>query len=228
MNRKIKLFILLILSMSVYFIYQKTKNSTYRITSIGDNISIGINSYGIKEYSYIDYYKDYIMKEKNKVLLNNKYSNQYITINSILEKIKNTQSIKKDLYDTNILILTIGYNDLVYNLSIDNNINEYKLNIILNKISKDYNNLINEIRKYYKEKIIVVGYYKANKEDVYLNIGLQRLNNILKNNEEIIYIDTYNLLNNNRKYFSNPKSIYPNRKGYIEISNKIIEKTLEK
>ena len=228
MNRKIKLLILLILSMSVYFIYQKTKNSTYRITSIGDNISIGINSYGIKEYSYIDYYKDYIMKEKNKVLLNNKYSNQYITINSILEKIKNTQSIKKDLYDTNILILTIGYNDLVYNLSIDNNINEYKLNIILNKISKDYNNLINEIRKYYKEKIIVVGYYKANKEDVYLNIGLQRLNNILKNNEEIIYIDTYNLLNNNRKYFSNPKSIYPNRKGYIEISNKIIEKTLEK
>ena len=227
MNRKIKLLILLLLSMSVYFIYQSTKNNTYTITNIGDSLSLGINSYGIKEYSYVDYYKEYLSNIKNNIIVNN-IKDKELSISNLLLTIKNKQSIKKDLYDTDILILTIGYNDLIYDISIEDNINELKLNNIIKKININYNELIKEIRKYYKEKIIVIGYPTSNKDNIYINKGIIRLNNILKNNKEIIYIDTYNLLSNRRKYFSNPNSNYPNKYAYMTISNKIIEKTLEK
>ena len=74
MKKVIKLVILMILSCSVYFIYQQTKNSIINITSIGDTLSMGINSYGIKEYGYIDYYKDYLTKETENVNIINEYS----------------------------------------------------------------------------------------------------------------------------------------------------------
>ena len=49
MNKLIKLITLIILSLSVYLIYNKTNNSYYKITNIGDKLSTGITSYGIKE-----------------------------------------------------------------------------------------------------------------------------------------------------------------------------------
>ena len=58
MKKTTKLLILIILSLSVYFIYQNTKSNNIKILNIGDKLSQGINSYGIKEYGFIDHYKD--------------------------------------------------------------------------------------------------------------------------------------------------------------------------
>ena len=44
MNKLIKLISLIVISMSVYLIYNKTSNSYYQITSIGDKLSIGNNN----------------------------------------------------------------------------------------------------------------------------------------------------------------------------------------
>ena len=59
MKKLLKLLLLLLLNISVYFIYNSTKNSVYTITSLGDGVSLGINSYAIDDYSYADYYKDF-------------------------------------------------------------------------------------------------------------------------------------------------------------------------
>ena len=40
--------------------------------------------------------------------------------------------------------------------------------------------------------------------------------------KEITYIDTYKLLSNKEKYFSNPNSYYPNKLGYQKIFQEII------
>lgn len=221
MKKIIKLLILIILSLSVYFIYEKTKNTTTTILCIGDNLSLGINSYGIKEYGYIDYYKDYLTSKNKKVYLINKYSQKDLSIKELLIMTKNNPSLKKDLRESNQLILTIGYNDLIYKMSIENSINNNKLKIIINDIENEYNQLINEIRKYYKNKIIVIGYYKSYKDDYYINLGIKQLNNKLAINPNIIYIDTYNLLSNRKKYFSNPSNYYPNRYGYQLISKQL-------
>ena len=59
MNRKTKLLILILLSLSVYFIYKNNNHKEIKITSLGDGLSLGINSYGVKEYGYLDYCKDF-------------------------------------------------------------------------------------------------------------------------------------------------------------------------
>ena len=226
MSKLTKLIILIILSLSVYFIYNITMNSKYKIINLGDKLSLGYNSYGIKEASYIDYYKDYLLKEKKEVEIINEYSKENQSIKNILYTIKNTSSIKKDLLDSNILIITLGYNDLLYDLSLEENKNPYSLNKIISDIKTDYNNLIKEISKYYHKDIIVIGYYKSNKNDYYINQGIIRLNQLLKSNKNIYYINTYDLINN-PKYFNNPDSYYPNIQAYQLISKKIISKTLE-
>ena len=222
MNRIRKIGILLVLSLSVYFIYQKTCNSFYTITTIGDKTSLGINSYGIKDYGYIDYYKDELEKTKDKVEINNTYSNKNQSIHDVLLLIKNTPDIKRTLYDTNILVLTLGYNDLLYSYATEDNSSNLE-----QTIEDSYNELIKEIRKYYKEDIVVVGYY-VEKDNIFINQEIRKLNKILENNKEVIFIDSYNLLKNREKYFQNKKSIYPNREGYYVIAQKIIQKILEK
>ena len=97
---------------------------------------------------------------------------------------------------------------------------------IFKEINNNYNMLINEITKYYHKDILVIGYYK-NYNDDHINKGIVELNKILEKNKNVYYIDTYNTLNNREKYFNNPNSYYPNRRGHFEITKKIISKTLE-
>jgi len=226
MSRKVKLGILLLLSLSVYFIYAQTKDSSYTITSIGDNSSIGINSYGIKEYSYIDYIKEEYEKEKDKVVLNKQLNQKDQSIKETLNSLKNTPNMKRVLYDTNLLILTLGQNDLFYKISIEDNMNPQKLEKIVEDIDKDYQELIEEIRKYYHNSIIVIGY--DNKQEYYYQAkGIDLLNKVLEKNPEIIYINREKILKEDKKYFSNSHSKYPNRYGYQRIAQEIIQKTLE-
>ena len=221
MSKKIKLLILIIMSMSVYFIYNNTKDKTINIISLGDSHAEGITSYGIKDYSYDDYLKLFLKDHKINTNLE-KYSSKDMTIDKMLFIIKNTNKIKKDLRDSHILIINLGYNDLLYKL-----ISREKLDNSIYEINRDYNNLIKEIRKYYHNQIIIIGYSTNNIEDYYQVKGITMLNNVLKSNEEITYIDTSSLLRDDKRYFSNPNSNYPSNLAYMEISKKIIKK-LEK
>lgn len=221
MNRPIKLLILIILSLSVYFIYQRTKESNIQILSLGDGLSKGINSYTIVEYSHLNYYEDYLKSKNIKVKVIDEYSKEDLTIHELLELIKNNNYLKRDLMESHLLFITIGYNDLLYKLSLEDDISIPKLNNIIDEINIEYKELLTEINKYYKNKIIVVGYPKSNKDDYYLNLGIRKLNRILNSNT---YIDTYNILNDRNKYFSNPNSYYPNRQGYMRIYEEILSK----
>ena len=227
MKKIIKLIILIILSLSVYYIYKDNYNSNVKILNIGDGVAMGINSYGIDDYSYADYYKDLISTSDKKIEVNEKYTYQEQTIKMFLEKLKSDSKIKKDLISSHIVIICLGYNDLLYKVSVERNINNSKLNRIINDIEKDNNEMIKEIRKYYKEKIIVIGYFNPNIDNYYIENGVRKLNRILKNNKEVEYIDTYNELKG-EKYFSIPGNYYPNNEAYQLIASKIITKTLEK
>ena len=228
MKKLFKLLFLIFIILSVFFIYIKTKDSKYTILSIGDNLSLGIDSYGIKGPSYIDFYKNYILKKKETVIKNDQYSRKDLTINALLQELKENNNLKKDLSSANILILTVGYNDLIYKINLNENINSDILKKEVQEIQKDYLNLLKEIRKYYKNKIVVIGYFASNKTDYYINTGIKELNKTLQSAKNITYIDTYDLLKPKRKYFSNKNSYYPNLQGYLRISKKIIIKTLEK
>ncbi len=228
MKRVIKLSILILISLSVYFIYQETNHKNIKILVLGDSLSLGINSYGIKEYGYVDYYKDYLVKKNKKISINKDYSKKELTIEELKEKIKTTPSLKKELSESHQIILNVGYNDLLYKLSLEQNNKNLNLNKNIKEIESSYQELIKEIDKYYNNSIILIGYPPSNQDDYYKNIGIKKINKILKNTPKSSYIDTYQLLNHKELFFSNPHSYYPNRYGYQAIAKKIIEKTLEK
>ena len=48
-------------------------------------------------------------------------------MNEMLEKLKTTPEIKRILYDTDLLIITLGYNDLLYHLALEENKNQNSL-----------------------------------------------------------------------------------------------------
>lgn len=220
MSRPIKLLILILLSLSVYFIYQLTKESNIQILSLGDGLSKGINSYTIVESSHLNYYEEYLKSKKIQVKVISEYSKEDLTIHELLELVKNNNYLKRDLMESHLLFITVGYNDLLYKLSLEDNISIPKLNKIIDEINIEYKELLKEIKKYYKNEIIIVGYPRTNKDDYYLNLGIRKLNRLLNTNT---FIDTYNLLNNRNKYFSNPNSYYPNRLGYKKIYEEIKE-----
>ena len=142
MKKLLKLLLLLLLNISVYFIYNSTKNSVYTITSLGDGVSLGINSYAIDDYSYADYYKDFKLKEKEKVKIIDSYSKKEMSITSLTEKIKTDNKLKEDLNSSNILFLTIGYNDLLYKIELEENLTNSRLLSITREIDKSYNKLL--------------------------------------------------------------------------------------
>ena len=92
MNKSIKLLILIILSLSVYFIYTYT-NKPIKVLILGDkNIT----------FSNIS------------VIINNKYAMNNLSTKHLLEKIKLERNIKRELIESHYLILRVGYNDLLY------------------------------------------------------------------------------------------------------------------
>lgn len=237
LSRKIKLLILIIMSLSVFFIYKVTNHNNINYTTLGDSLSYGKDCYGQIDYGYSDYIKDYL-KETNKL---KKYSKDYtkedMTIDSLYNTLlseqkvsnKNTKNtLKMTLRDSDYLTMTIGLNDLLYKLSLTSDFTDENLNIIIKEIDTSFDNLITEIRKVYNREIFIIGYYDVEKDNKYLSKAIKKLNNVYKENAEVIYISTTELTENPNVFLPNPTSYYPNYKGYQLISNKIIAKIAKK
>ena len=148
------LIILILVCTSIFFIYRKNDKNNINYTSLGDALAIGVDSFGRIDYGYSDYVKNFL-KEQNKL---NQYiksfSNKNMSIEKLYEyilinkkiKLKNREyNIRKTLRETEILTISIGLNDLIYNLNITNVKTEYKLDCIISNITDDFNMLIKEI-----------------------------------------------------------------------------------
>ena len=231
-----KLIITIIVILLIFLIFKLNNKNNQNYTSLGDGYSLGKNSYGQRDYGYSDYFKDY--------LSTNNYLNRYIksfsvetmTINSLIDNISINKKIvlnnkeynlKQTLRESTILTLSIGLNDLIYQMSLSEELTDSTIDKIISNIEKDYKKLIREIKKYYQYDIYIVGYYSVNTNN-YLNKGIRKLNNIYRNDKDVIYIDTYTLFESNKSYRSRSQSIYPNNKGYEAISRQIVLKASKK
>ena len=237
MKRRIKLLSLLLLCTSIFFIYKITNYNNINYTVIGDGFALGIDSYGKIDYSYSDYVRDYL--KENQKLKN--YSKDFVEKDMTIEMLHNSiltnkkvtyknknNNIKQILNETKFLTLTIGLNDLIYKMSLTSKLTIDDLDIIIEEIEISFNELINEIKKYYPHQIYVIGYYDIDKNNELLKTAIKKLNEIYKNNENVIYISTYEISENSDIFITNPRSYYPNYKGYQVISKKIIDKISKK
>lgn len=213
MKKIIIILFLFLLCYTCYYIYNITERNTLNITSIGDSISI--DTY-LKNNPIVGNY-------------NTDFTNKDNHINDLLNIIKYNKEINKDNKDisihqilkkSDIIILSIGMNDIYYKLNNDHKeIYTYLNNIILN-----YEELLKEINKYDYKEVFVLGYYNiTNKQNdifSYINYKLKKLTN----NYNYTYIDLNNILYNNKKYLQNNNNYYLNNDGINQIHQIIVEK----
>ncbi len=220
-----KVILILILFFSCYFIYNKTINEKLYYLTIGDSLSKGINEKKGITYGYNDYVKSYL--ESNKLL--REYNNTFVDSNyriidivRILEynEKKDNLSLNYLIKKSDIITLSLGMNELYYKLDK----NTQNIYTYIDDMINNYDKILSYINTFHHKKVFILGYYSAlsGNNDIfeYANYKLK----ILCDKYNYIYIDLFNIFNNNPKYFNKKSSFIPNKEGYEKISQIIIEK----
>lgn len=199
-----------------YLIYELTDNDNLTCLVIGDSIADNIylrENKKINNYNNQFISKDYRMIDLLHIIKYNEeinYQNKTISIHQLLKQ-------------SDIVIISIGMNDIYAKLE-DDPKNMYTY---LNEMVNNMELILDEISRYKNAKIIVLGYYnifdKKNDLFTYINYKIKRITE----KHDYIYIDTNKNLNNNQKYLLKNNQFYLNNHGYQEINELIVEK-LEK
>lgn len=217
-----KIILILILFLSIWFIYNNTVDDKIDYLVLGNDLSIGDDNYSL-------YVKDYL---DNKNILGN-YNTSFVDldlrITDLINKIKYNDSVVINnktiginmlLKNADIITISIGMNELYYKLSINNeNIYTYMKDMV-----NDLDILLNLINRYNHKKVFVINYYNINKynKDIfnYLNYYLKSL----CKKEDFEYVDVSEVLDNNIINYENSSNFYLNKHGNRKISEFIIAK----
>ena len=234
---------LLIICLLVYTIYYFNHTDKITYISIGDSLSVGIDSNGNTNYGYSNYLSNYL---KDKDLLksyNNYFSTSGTRIVDLENKLETNWTIKKDgkslslkkcLREADLVTLSVGMDDILTELTLSTvsveNLSNKEITTIVDKTVNELDSLFKELRKYAKEDIIFIGYYNPLEEE---SLTTERLytylitkTKALCKTYDIEYLDIYNLFKRNKNYIDNPTNIYPTTEAYQMIATKIIENYL--
>lgn len=228
---KMKIVIVLaFFSFLIFISYIQVNKEDINYTILGDKELFSNN---LKSVNFADLiYKD--LDDKNLIGF---YSKDFIkkdiriidVINDIEDNISiDNITIQNILKRTNILVLSIGNNEINYKLSkIDKNVNnDAEIYKYLDEIVNDVQLLINKIENINECQIILLGYYNDTNEitnDKYYSYINKKMIQKL-NNKNIDYINLYELLNNNSDYLTKTNPVYVTNEGNIAIYSKIISK----
>ena len=223
-----KIIFIIILFLSCYIVYNLTLSDRLHYVTLGDSLSKGVNIYGVKQYGYSDYIKDYLEQENRLSSFDNTFTDSNYRITDLLRlieynEVKNVNgvdvSLNRLLKKADVITLSIGMNELYYKLKLnDNNIYNY-----MNGILGDMEQLLKYINKFNHKKVFVLGYYNIGGYQEEINYINVKLKNIVAN-EGFEYIDLTNYFDNNPNYFDNNGSFIPNNYGYLKISKIILAK----
>lgn len=220
-----KVFLILTLFLSCYFIYTKTEGNKKNYLVIGDSLSKGINEYGVVSYGYSDFIKDYLENKKNLKNYNKTYTDVNYKVSDIVKILeynesKNNISLNRLIKEADIITISLGIDEIYYKINKNNqNIYTYIDNMISN-----YNKILNYISKFHHDKVYILGFYNTTKNNIdifnYANYKLE----LLTKKYNYTYIDLAKILDNNPTYISQISNNYmPNIRGYQKISQIIVE-----
>jgi len=244
MKRHIKLIVFIVSLLSIFAIFKlfSKQNSKIIYIPLGDSIAEGMTPYHSIDYGYADYVKDYLKSNDKLSFYTKKYTKSGYTIQDVINDINNNKVVEEDgkklylkeiLRESDLVTLTVGANNFIKGLSI-NDISNILTNIENTKkevdnISDELKELLLLIKKYAKNQIIVTGYFNPLPR---LEIYKQEMDEVIKyfNNEiesmcdemDITYVDIFDILDN-KELFSNPLDVHPSKKGYELISEEIIK-----
>ena len=212
----------------ISYIYTNNKEVNYTILGDKELFSNNLKSINfadlisrkLEEEKLLGFYsKDFIKKDIRTIDVINDINDNYkvdnITIQNILKR-------------TDLLLLSIGNNEIYYKLSkIDYTLNnDNEIYNYLNSVVKDINNLIQNIENINKCDIIFLGFYNdtnnVNNDKYYIYINKKLEKTLSKRNIE--YINLYKILNTKQDNLTKTSPIYITNEGNIEIYDEIIRK----
>lgn len=220
-----KVFLILTLFLSCYFIYNKTIESRKFYLTVGDSLAKGINEYGVSSYGYSDFIKDYLeennlLKEYNKTFTSSDYKVSDVLKLLEYNESKNNVTLNRLIKEADIITISLGINEIYYKL----NNNSQNIYTYIDDMINDYDKILDYINKFHHDKVYILGYYSVGDTDndifSYVNYNLKKI----CNKYNYIYIDLSNILSNNPIYINNINNNFlPNMKGYQKISQIIVE-----
>lgn len=231
LKKHFKLLIFILIIFIIFLIYKTNHKNYLTYIPLGDGYAQGQNSYGIIDYGYSDYLKDKIKEGEKLKFYTKEFTSKDASITSLTDTIiinqkmtyKNTKyNVRQLLREADIVTLSIGLNDLIYQFAIEQQLTEENYHNILKKITSDYNKLLKEIKKYYPKTIYIIGYPNIPNVSSNLKKGLEYLNKFLSKKKDIIYIKTTKIIT--EKDFKNPTSYYISNEGYQKIAREVIKK----
>ena len=164
MKKIIFILFLFFLLYACYYIYKVTEDNKLNVLVVGDNMA---------NNPYL----------ANLGMVNNDFINEDYHLNDLLNIVKynqeldNNTSIHQLLKKADILIISIGSNDLYYKL----NDNTKKIYTYMNNIISNYDLLLSYIHRYDYKKVYVLGYNntydKYNDIFIYINYKLEKMAN---------------------------------------------------
>ncbi len=231
----LKILFFIIVIIVIYFIYSLYDGKTISYVALGDDFSLGVNSYGYVNSGYPDYLVDSLKNNNKKIKLYTKdFSNKNYYIKDLYEDVifnkkilidDKPLSIKSAVRDSNFITVSIGAVDVMSKVAFRSS-NLLTNQDIVNSVVVDMKKLLEELKKY-NSNIILVGYY-----DLYLNSSEENIFKLLNfqykklaDELNIDYVDTYEIIN--ERFLENPNSFYPSEKGYRLIAREI-EKVINK
>ena len=228
---KIKIILILLLfTILLIFSYSSMNKKVINYTIMGDK---DLFSNNIKSKNFSDLIYEELSKQTDFGNYNQDFVKDDIRIIDIINQIKdneriNNQNIQKLLKNTNILLLHIGNNEIKYKLSkydINEN-NDKEIYLYLDQIINDYKELIKLLKNYDNNHIIILSNYNNtniivnNKYYMYIN---DNINKLCKENN-IQFINLFDILNKNNDNITNTNPTYITNKGNLALFNKIYSK----
>ena len=191
-----KILYFLLIFFSIYVIYNNFNNNPINYISFNDQF--GNNSYN-------EMMRDYLIKKNRLLNFNDLFTNKKIS--GLVKDIKNNKTIryknkdyyiKKDLRESDILVIFIGEEELSrYYDKYDINKNYY----YFNKMYNDIELLIKEVNKYAQGKVLFLGYYNptnyydSKSDEFFFDVDKKLYNLMVEHNAN--YIDLYEIVKGN-------------------------------
>ncbi len=207
MKKIILILFLFFLLLSCFFIYQLTEDRQLDIITVGD--STVYNPYLKDKVNHDFVNKDYYINDLINII---KY-NQEIEID------EKSESLHQLLKKADILIISIGMNDIYHKLNNDPKETYTYLNNIIDK----YDELLSIVSKYDYQKVYILNYYNiTNKQNDLFTYINYKLNKLTKK-YHYTYLDIAKILNNKSEYLLKSDQFTLNNDGYYQIYKLIVE-----
>ena len=225
----------------IFLIYLCTVDKKVYYLALGDSLATSEGPNGKKVEGYTIKIKNYLKQKQILETYIDEFAEKgYRTTDLIndIEDNKKTKVNNKNITIQNALIkadlttISIGANDILNKINIENAIDYSDLYDYIDDLAIDLDKLLKLMREYCKEDIILIGYYNPypylneNKTDEVFDYLNKKYKQVCQKHN-VHYIQISKIFKNNKEYLPNENDIHPSEKAYEAISDEII-KTINK